>query len=153
VRRKEDAGENSVHAEDWEDLAELTMPNGFYGAKNEWDRIEAPLLLIDRTLDAFAIVHGLRLGRNYHNWPERSLRWNKSAVSKLIQIFLVDQEKLTFTVWICASEDRAEKRFWKQRRLRDGVVIEDIRSELQDMLTEGKAILDSWNETDLEPVG
>jgi hypothetical protein len=128
------------------------MPNGFHGPKNEWERMEAPLLRIDHSLQDFANSYGLRLSRNYHNWPERSLKWSTSRINKLIQIFLCDESKLTFTVWICASEDRGTSRFWKQQKLRDAVEIPEISAELGNLLGEGKAILDRWNETDLEPV-
>jgi hypothetical protein len=128
------------------------MPNGFYGPKNEWDRMEAPLLRIDQVLEVFASVHGLQFSRNYHDWPERSLVWETSSIRKLIQIFLSNEKELTFTVWICASEDRDRQRFWKQKSLKVGVAIEDIVSTLEDLLTEAKDILDSWNTTDLEAV-
>jgi len=129
------------------------MPNGFHGSKNEWERMEAPLLRIDHVLESFASSHELQLRRNYHNWPERSLMWNSSGVKKLIQIFLHDEQKLTFTVWICASEDRGAGRFWKQTKLRDAIALEEISAELGGLLCECKAILDGWKEADLEPVG
>ena len=113
--------------------------------------MEAPLLSIDDRLESFAQSHGLEVSRNYHNWPERSLKWNVSAVGKLIQIFLHEERDLTFTVWICASADRGKKRFWKQKRLREAVAIEEIAPDLQAILTEAKRTLDGWSETDLEP--
>jgi hypothetical protein len=128
------------------------MPNGFSGAKSEWARMEAPLLRIDDVLVAFAYTRGLQLSRNYHDWPERSLVWETSSIRKLIQIFLSNDKELTFTVWICASEDRDRQRYWKEKSLKVGVAIEDIVSTLEDLLTEGKEILDSWNRADLEAV-
>jgi hypothetical protein len=50
------------------------MPNGFHGSEEEWERIEAPLRTIDAGIAAFAERNGLIGSKNYHNWPERSLR-------------------------------------------------------------------------------
>jgi hypothetical protein len=75
---------------------------------------------------------------------------NASNVRKLIQVFLRDERNLTLTVWICAWTDRAQNRFWKQKKIRDAVTVEEIAPELDDVLTEGKKILDSWSDPDLE---
>ena len=82
------------------------MPNGFHGERSDWDKMEAPLLRIDNMLEAFSRANGMRVRRNYHNWPERSLMWNTMDIEKLIQLFLRDEKKLEFTLWICAYEDR-----------------------------------------------
>jgi hypothetical protein len=60
------------------------MPNGHHGTDEEWKRLEAPLRDVDNAIDAFAKRHRIAIGRNYHNWPERSLRWG-SDPERLIQ--------------------------------------------------------------------
>src|SRR5579864_395495 len=120
------------------------MPNGFYGSPVDWQRLEAPLLAIDERLAIFARANGLDQGRNYRNWPERSLRWQAGNVHKLIQIYLEDEKALAFTFWICATEDRGTQRFWKQKSLKKNVPFEEIDLELHELLTIGKKTLDDW---------
>ncbi len=128
------------------------MPNGFHGSKGEWERMENPLLSLDPTLERFASTHDMELRRNYHNDPERSLIWIELGVRRLIQIFLDDDQELTFTIWICASEDRGSQRYWKQQKLRQAIRAKDLSGELETFLIQGKEILDSWKSEELQPV-
>lgn len=97
-----------------------TMPNGHYGTEEEWKRLEAPLREIDAALELFARRHNTALSRNYHNWPERSLRWGADP-ERLIQIYLENEQRLTWNLWLCASQDRDGQRFWRQQSLRHNV--------------------------------
>src|SRR2546430_16910392 len=95
-----------------------TMPNGHHhGSEEEWNRLEAPFREIDPAVQAFARRHGLRLTTDYHDWPERSLRWG-GDIERLIQIYLHDEQRLTWNLWLCASQDRGRERFWKTQFLR-----------------------------------
>ena len=125
------------------------MPNGFHGAQHEWDALEAPLLRIDQRLIRFATQRSLKLSRNYHNWPERSLEWYQGSVRKLIQIFLDSDVSSTYTLWICASEDRAGERYWKQGNLKKAARFEEIEESLEQLLDEAKAQLDTWSSEEL----
>jgi len=125
------------------------MPNGFHGKKEEWDRMEAPLLEIDGVLADFAEKHGCQYSRNFHNNPERSISWGKK-IEKLIQIYLDDEDKLTFNLWIAATQDRWGKRYWKKEFLRKGVPISDIKQNLPALLHRSYEILESWKNKDLE---
>jgi len=125
------------------------MPNGFHGTKADWERVEAPLRALDNKLESFSKRHGIALSRNGRNWPDRSLVWG-SPVRRLIQIFLADEEGLTYNVWICASEDRDNKRYWKQELLRSAVAVTEIEAELTDLLERGRALLESWDSDSLE---
>jgi len=127
------------------------MPNGFYGPKEDWKKLEAPLLRIDDRLTAFAHANCLREIRNYHNWPERSLVWDMAQVRKLIQVFLESETSETFTFWICASADRGAQRLWKHKTLKKAVPLEEIENNLGALLQEAKEILDGWGEHELEP--
>ena len=94
------------------------MPNGFHGKRSEWKRMTAPLKGIDRILKLFASAQGLTLLRNTRNWPERSFRWG-SPIERLIQVYLADESRLTWNLWLCACEDRADGRYWKRKFLRE----------------------------------
>jgi hypothetical protein len=129
------------------------VPNGFHGSKEEWERLEAPLLVIDDCLLQFAQSHGMELRRNYHNWPERSLKWHVGPLEKLIQIALVDtdgDQDLRVSLGICAVRDSNDKRFWKNRILAGPAPIKEIEQHLDSLLVRAKEMLDAWTEKDLE---
>jgi hypothetical protein len=131
--------ENPTHKEGWK------MANGgWYGTKEEWDRIKAPLKRLDPELDRFARKYGLRVTRNAKDEPERSLIWG-SDIRCLIQVFLVDQSALTLTLWICASQNRDGKRFWKKETPRKEVHVTELAQNLLDLLEAGKRKLDQWS--------
>ena len=128
------------------------MPNGFEGSAEEWRRIEAPLRRLDWRLRLFGLSHLLPLsknGRGGHEWPERSFRWGR-PLSRLIQIYLKDPNTLTHNLWICASEDRNGRRYWKQAMVREGVPIERIASELPGLLETALETVGNWTSADLE---
>jgi hypothetical protein len=117
---------------------------GWYGTKEEWDRIEAPLKLLDYEINRFADRHGLNVTKNLKDWPERSLTWGHD-VRCLMQIYLADQEKLTLHLWICASQDRANKRYWKREFLIHEATAFDVEKSLFETLESGKRQLDLWS--------
>jgi len=125
------------------------MPNGFHGSDAEWQRIESPLQALDAELEAFSERYGIPLSRNGRNWPDRSLEWG-SSIRRLIQIYLADEEQLTYNFWLCASEDRGNKRYWKKKFLMEGVSTSDISKELEKLLEEGRTLLESWGSDTLE---
>ena len=125
------------------------MPNGFHGSQDAWNRIEAPLRPLDPTLEAFAHRLGVPLGRNSRNWPERSLRWS-APVSRLIQLYLENEDRLTWTLWVCASEDRSSARYWRHESLRKDVPIVDISTHLNALLDQAHQLVTGWSSRDLE---
>ncbi len=126
------------------------MANGFYGSRSEWVRITIPLERLDSELERFARAKGLTLGKNTKNWPDREFRW-EDTLRRLIQIYLADQEQLTWTMWICASEDRSSKRFWKKQTLIEAVSIEDLKAQLPHLLQSAWEALKRWAASDLTP--
>ena len=126
------------------------MPNGYHGTKEEWRRLEAPLREIDAALELFAKRHNMALSRNYHSWPERSLCWGADP-ERLIQIYLEDEQRLTWNLWLCASEDRGGQRFWKQQSLRHDIQMADMRLAIGALLDESFLIVSAWRSEDLEP--
>ncbi len=127
------------------------MPNGHHGTDEEWKRLEGPLRDIDESIEAFAKRHGMAIGRNYHSWPERSLRWDSNP-ERLIQVYLEDEERLTWNLWLCASEDRGGQRFWKNQMLRRNVPMSEIRPVIGQLLDEALTIVGSWRAEDLSAV-
>ena len=125
------------------------MPNGFHGPKDDWNRMEAPLFEIEEVLTQFAADKKLELSRNYHNTAERSLRWSSHGVDRLIQIFLEDEQQLTFTFWICAFSDIQGKRYWKNKSLKKKVPFFEIKNEIHHLLKEGLDLVESWSKEDL----
>ena len=126
------------------------MANGFYGSKSEWERITVPLKRLDPELERFAHAKGLTLGMNTKNWPDREFRW-EDTLSRLIEIYLADETELTWTMWICAYEDRASQRFLKKHTLLETVPIEDLDLQLSDLLESAWATVTSWSPSDLPP--
>jgi hypothetical protein len=125
------------------------MPNGFQGSEAEWRRIEAPLVHADPVLRKFAAAHGLSLSKNYHNEPERSLKWN-TGIECLIQLYLENSDHLTLNLWLCASQDRSGKRFWRREFLVKDRKLEDIFERLPSLLEEAYATANSWTADSLE---
>ena len=117
---------------------------GWYGTEEEWARIEAPIKLLDHEINRFADKHGLNVTKNSKDWPERSLRWGNN-VQCLIQIYLADQDKLTLHLWICASQDRGKKRYWKREFLIHEAQVSDVEKGIFGALELGKQRLDLWS--------
>lgn len=126
------------------------MPNGFHGPVEEWDRIESPFQEIDPRLRKFANEHKMRLRKNSHSWPERSLLWQKASVEKSIQIFLKDEKARTYCLWLCAWEDRDQSRYWKKQILLEEVAWNVAEQGLESLLLQAYEIVDSWTAKDLE---
>ncbi len=126
------------------------MPNGFHGSTEEWDRLEAPLLPLDGRLERFAQENSLTLSKSARNWPDRSLQWSRNGIDRLIQIYLKDEEQMTFNFWICAYQDKDKRRYWKKTFLTENVPIADISNNLDALLREGYQTLESWQASELE---
>ena len=50
----------------------------------EWKRLEQALSVLDPDLERFAAAHGMSLGRNHHDCPERSLAWRSGGIDRLV---------------------------------------------------------------------
>jgi hypothetical protein len=116
---------------------------GWHGTREEWDRFEAPVRRLDSIFEAFAARHGLTVSRNGKDWPERSVSWGDD-VRCLIQIWRVSEESPALKVWICASQDRGLKRFWKRAFLAKDADAEVLRPSLPAMLDKGFEQLKRW---------
>jgi hypothetical protein len=74
----------------------------------------------------------------------------EGTVSRLIQIYLESEKTLTPNVWLCTSEDRGNKRFWKKQFLRKDALAEEILTDIKSLLHEALDIAQSWKGTELE---
>lgn len=125
------------------------MPNGFHGSKAQWETLEMPLRALDGELRAFAERYGLVLSSNSRNWPDRSIVWG-SSIRRLIQIYVADDERVTYSFWLCASEDRGDKRYWRRAFLKEAVPIAEITRDLPALLEQGRELLEGWTSETLE---
>jgi hypothetical protein len=125
------------------------MANGFHGPQSQWDKLEIPLRALDGELRAFAERYGIALSSNSRNWPDRSIVWG-SPIRRLIQIYLADEERVTYSVWVCASEDRGDKRYWRRELLKEAVSIGEIAAELPELLERSRSLLERWTSETLE---
>jgi hypothetical protein len=125
------------------------MPNGFHGDNFEWKRTTEPLVQLDPALEAFSAKHGISLTRNLREWPSRELQWSDS-LNRLIQIYLDNERALTWTMWVCASEDREDGRYWKRATILKNVSIDTLAAKLRKHLSEAFAMVAGWSSIDLE---
>jgi hypothetical protein len=125
------------------------MPNGFHGPQAQWEKLESPLRTLDGELRAFAELHGLALSSNNKGWPDRSIVWG-SPIRRLIQIYLADDQRVTYSFWLCASEDRGDSRYWRRELLKDSVLIGEIAKDLPALLEHGREMLEGWTSETLE---
>ena len=122
---------------------------GHWATDDEWRRVEAPLLEVDAEIGQFAKEFGLRVTKNLKDWPERSIAWG-SAIRRLIQLYLVDEKQLTFNLWLCASQDRGDERYWKHEKLISAKTVSEFKDSLPVLLREARMKLEAWSERDLE---
>ena len=122
---------------------------GHWATDDEWRRVEAPLLEVDAEIGQFAKEFGLCVTKNLKDWPERSIAWG-SAIRRLIQLYLVDEKLLTFNLWLCASQDRGDERYWKQERLINAKTVPEFKDSLPVLLREARMKVEAWSERDLE---
>ena len=122
---------------------------GYWQSKEDWLRAESPLLALDDELTAFAAEHSLRLTKNHKEWPERSLEWGGN-IRRLIQVYLADEKTLTFHLWLCASQDRQDGRYWKQALLVEAKPVSNFQESFPELLRVARAELESWSQDVLE---
>jgi hypothetical protein len=121
----------------------LMANGGWYGTPEEWQRLEAPLLQVDSCIERFAREHSLNLSKNHKEWPERSLTWGENPRC-LIQLYLAEEEDLTWNLWLCCSEDRGGERFWRKEFAVRGQKLEQFIMDLPKLLDESLKQLNDW---------
>jgi hypothetical protein len=114
-----------------------------------FDELESPLRSVDKVLTQFAADHKIELTQNFKGWPERSLRWRKDGIDRLVQISLNDPNAKTFDFWICASQERGAVRYWKRENLKKNAAWREIGPEIGRLLAAGYGQVDSLSRADL----
>jgi hypothetical protein len=123
------------------------MPNGFHGSKAEWEKMVAPLRQLDEQLDSFAAARGLRVDHNYHNTPNRMVRWARNGIERVIQITLYGDEQILFAM--SAFSDEAGGRRGKNWPRMD-IPLAEFKTNLETLLLEAHETLESVSSDDLE---
>jgi hypothetical protein len=126
------------------------MPNGYNQSITEWERMEKPLLQIDAFLADFASQHGLQLEKNYHNWPQRELKWVRDGLHRTIHIVAADKPG-TYHFAIVGWQDKKNQRYVAHKWVKKWVSWVEIQNNLQELLRESISTLESWSESDLRP--
>ena len=125
------------------------MPNGFYGSLEEWQQMEAPFLEIDDALEKFAADRKMEIVKNYHNWPRRELEWVRDDIHRSISI-LQGEPSETCSMGVLAWQDRQDERYAADKWLKRSISWAELTDNLQELLEEAMAILNSWSEKDLK---
>jgi hypothetical protein len=124
------------------------MPNGFHGSKAEWEKLVAPLRELDESLDSFAAARGLRIDHNYHNTPNRMLRWSRDGIERVIQITLYGERQILLS--LSAFSDESSTRRGKHWPPRLNIPLSAFKQNLETFLTEAHDTLDVVTPDDLE---
>ena len=119
------------------------------GSRTLWAQRDAPLRLVDPDLAVFAERHGLTLRHGNGSCPSRTLEWS-ADIDRVIQLYLDDSSKLTYTLVVGAKCDLGDKRRLKALPLRQAVEIEEIAAELPELLETALASANAWSEADLD---
>lgn len=125
------------------------MPNGHHGSKEEWERMEAPLVELDPLIESFAKSRNLTVSRNYHSWPERSLTIN-DEIHRQVQVWLRDEKQMTFKIVAVAWQDRGLKRYLKDEVIAEDKTAEGLRKNLLGWLEEGYKTVITWTPSDMK---
>ena len=99
-------------------------------AQTVWAQCDAPLRLVEPDFVSFAKEHGLVLRNGSIGWPSRTLEWS-SDIDRVIQLYLDDKSKLTFTLVVGAKSDRGDKRFMRIRRGALGPILESLAKHIE----------------------
>lgn len=126
------------------------MANGFMGSKEEWDRLEAPPLELDPWLVSLSADYGFAIEKNGKN-PQRSLIAD-SRIRYLLQIFTADEAVPTFNDWICASQRRDGRTWWREQFPLRAVTVDEIVQNEGLVRASAERLL-AWTQQDLVPIG
>jgi len=125
------------------------MANGFYGSKEEWERMVAPLRELDAGINAFASAHGLEVTQNDHNTPNRMLTWTKGGIERTIQISLYGKDQMLLLAWNAFSDEGGRRR-GKHWPPKIDIPLQDFKTNLEQLLTEAYQTLKTVSGADLE---
>jgi hypothetical protein len=125
------------------------MPNGFYGSKEEWERMVAPLRELDAGIDAFAAPRGLEVVQNYHGMPNRMIAWTEAGIRRVIQISLYGENQLLLLAQ-SAYKDEGGRRRGKRWPVKQDIPLPQFKADLERLLAEAYLTLEAVSDADLE---
>src|SRR6267143_4384630 len=114
----------------------LSMPNGFCGSQEQWQRLERGFLEWDETFNRFAQAKRVQVIKNAHGWPSRSLEWTHHSIHRKIEVVANDVPAETFNVWAYAWNDVGNKRFSKITSIGTNLSTAILAERLMDILNE-----------------
>ena len=117
---------------------------GWYGTKEEWERVEKPLLDVDSIIEKFANSVSQTVDKNHKDCPERSITWGSDKIC-LIQLFPADLRIPTFNLWLSIHQDRDYVRYSKDKYLIQSKRICEFNNDLYTLLEEGYQKLIEWS--------
>jgi len=124
------------------------MPNGGNFSEKEWRLLETPFQEIDPYLEEFAKNNKMKIRKNYHEWPERTLQWGEKLIRN-ISITLKDKNLKRYNLSIYAYMDINSKRIMKRKYLKINVPFDEIKNELKSLFEKALTIIGTWEEKDL----
>lgn len=132
-------------------LKKLSKNSGDIYSDEEFKTLEKPLLEIDPILQEFSRKYNLEVAKNIRGWPERSLMWrDDNGIERLIQIYMDDKTTRLFNLWISASKDKSNNRYWKNIFLKEKVPFNEISEKLNNLLEEAYKTTQSWKEEEFQ---
>lgn len=102
--------------------------------KNQWDKLEKPLIEIDDELSRIAEEKNLTIGKNHQNWPQRSLTWKtEDGLERKLEIVLEANLKTFLISGYSWYDDTEGQRFIKILNILKGIQI-PLKTMLNDKL-------------------
>lgn len=108
----------------------------------------APLRELDPELSSFAAAHGLEVDHNYHNMPNRMLKWTSSGIQRVIQITLYGDNKILLA--ISAYQDEGGRRRGKRWPPTVDIPLPEFKRELESLLADAYRTLTTVSSDGLE---
>ncbi len=132
------------------------MPNGMHICdKQRFMLLESGLLNIDSTLSDFASKHRMKLLKNWHAWPRRSLV-SGFWIKRQIEIVACDDlgpgrgaEEVHYLVGISAWQDKRSGRKHVASIVRDRIAAPVLRADIEGILDEAHEGVMKWSAADL----
>ena len=129
------------------------LPAGTDFTAQEWRLLQRELEPLDPLLREFARRVGGDLTRDYHGYPNRTIRWTQGLV-RSVDLYLSDREKRLFGVGAIAYKDKTVdgqvKRRIRSTSIRAHMTGQELRSSLIRLLEQARATAVGWTEDDLE---
>ena len=108
----------------------------------------APLRQLDSELSSFAAARALEVDHNYHNMPNRMLKWTSGGIQRVIHIGLEGETQILFG--ISAYQDVGGRRRGKRWPPRLDLSLAEFKNNLEPLLTDAYQTLAAVTTDELE---